>query len=73
MHITEAGEEILVDVDKSGSCRSVLFEILAKLVSELPREKAINIIKGYACESAIAGGKSCVDKLAKILEKKEDK
>jgi len=68
MHITEAGEEVLIQVDKSGSCRAVLFEAIAKLVSELPREKAINILKHYQCESAIVGNQSCLDKVAKILK-----
>lgn len=71
MHITEAGEDIIIDVDKSGSCRSVLFEILAKLITELGRTKAVAILKGYKCESAIAGSSSCADKIAKTLERGE--
>jgi hypothetical protein len=73
MHITEAGEDIIIDVDKSGSCRSVLFEILAKLITELGRTKAVAILKGYKCESAVAGSSSCADKIAKVLSVKEEK
>lgn len=73
MHITEAGEETLIRVDKSGSCRAVLFEAIAKLITELPRDKAINILKGYKCESAVAGNNSCLDKIARGLEKREEK
>lgn len=70
LHIIEVGDEILIKVDKSGSCRSVLFEVIAKLINEIPRDKVINIFKGYACEHAIAGHKSCLDRIAKLLNKK---
>ena len=73
MHITEVGSEVIIDVDKSGSCRSVLFEIIGKLVNELGIKKSSAILKGYKCESAIAGSSSCVDKIVKILEPKESK
>lgn len=73
MHITEVEEDILIKVDKNGSCRSVLFEILAKLITELGRTKAIAILKGYKCESAIAGSSSCADKISKVLSVKEEK
>ena len=73
MHITEAGDEILVDVDKGGSCRAVLFEAIGKLVTELGGKKSVAILKGYKCESAIAGSNSCLDKLARIIEKREEK
>jgi hypothetical protein len=78
MHITDTGKELIVNIDKCGSCKSILLEVLVQFINEIPRAKAVEILsgewdktnsifKGYTCDKGIAGNKSCVDRLAKYL------
>lgn len=87
LHIIDTGDEVLISTDKSGECLSVLWEVLAKFINAVPREKAIEILSGawdksgkaedrcYTCDKGYAGNKSCVDRVAKYLKEniaKED-
>jgi hypothetical protein len=72
IHIT-VGDKIFIRCGKSGSCQSVMWEVIAKLINNLDRTTVIKILKGYQCEKAFAGHKSCFNSIARLLEIKEDK
>lgn len=71
LHITIDSERgYTIRAGKSGSCQSIMWEVMAGLINEMPKDKVIKLLKGYECEKAVAGNKSCFDKIAKLLEGK---
>lgn len=72
LHITISDEGYFIRCGKSGSCNHIMWEVIAQMIADMNKEKVIKIFKGYACEKAIAGNKSCFDRIAKLLEDKEE-
>jgi len=80
IHIVDTKEEILIDIDKGGTCRSILLQVIAQFINAVSRDKAIEILsgswdksgkaedRGYTCDKGCAGNKSCPDRLAKYLK-----
>lgn len=74
LHITISDEGFFIRCGKSGSCNHIMWEVIAQMIDGMSKDKVIKIFKGYACEKAIAGNKSCFDRIAKLIEdKKENK
>ena len=55
-----------ITVGKSGSCKSIMWEVMGRLLNEIPPEKIVQIMSNYTCEHGGLGGQSCFDKLARI-------
>jgi hypothetical protein len=71
LHITKCEDgTILIRAEKSGTCKSALWQCIGMLISQVPKEKAIKILHGFECDKGIAGNKSCCDKIARMLEGK---
>ena len=68
LHITIDKERgYTIRAGRSGSCQSIMWEVMAGLLNELPKEKVIKLFKGYSCEKAVAGNKSCFDRISRML------
>jgi hypothetical protein len=68
LHITKCDDgTILIKAEKSGTCKSALWQAIGMLVSKIPVKDAIKILHGFECDKGIAGNKSCMDKIARMM------
>lgn len=71
LHITKCEDcTVLIKCGTNGTCKSALWQCIGMLVSKIPAKDAVKILHGFECDKGIAGNKSCMDKIAKMLEGK---
>lgn len=78
--ITKSGGHYSLVVGNPGEKCHILLEIIGKLISELPKEKQLEILfgttvsptdpkdRGYICEKGYAGNKSCIHRLYRFIK-----
>ena len=71
LHIShcEEDDKILIRVGKGGSCNHQIWEVIAEMVSILPRKKVVEIFEHRHCEKGFVGNQSCFAKVPTYLKR----